>query len=316
MKRPVLTALTLPVAATVAVGGLLLALRPGSVLHPSSLLHPSSPPSVRQAGISCPDRKVAVPFTGVAINPPITKAASSFASATGVRLGVVEFYSAFPRPFPRYEAGQAARLGALPLIQLNPRTVSLARVAAGRYDTYLRRYAASVREFGCRVALSFGHEMNGSWYPWGRPRTSPATFVAAWRHIHNVFAAAHVHNVTWCWDPDHGGSKAGQWWPGAAYVNWIGVDGYQRPGQTFGSIFGKQYADIRSFTKDPVFIAETGVAPGPQQPAQIAGLFAAVSKHRLYGLVWFDIDRKEQWRLEGDPRGLAAFHKAAEAARQ
>lgn len=323
MKRSVVAAVALPVGAAITMGGLLLAMRPSSVLHPSTVLHSASPSSAARAGsaaashTACPNRSVSVPFTGVAINPPITGAAQSFSAATRTRLNVIEFYSGFPRPFPRYEAKQVLTRDALPLIQLNPRGISLASIAAGHYDTYLRTYAGAVRAFHCQVVLSFGHEMNGSWYSWGRPRTSPATFIAAWRHIYRVFQAEHVHNVIWSWDPDHvwqsshGGSWASEWWPGAAYVDWVGIDGYQRPGQTFSSIFAKQLANIRSITRKPVFIAETGVEPGVDQPGQISGLFAAVRQYHLTGLIWFDIDRKENWKLQGDQPGLAAFHKAA-----
>src|SRR5438093_1443625 len=83
----------------------------------------------------------------------------------------------------------------------------------------------------------------------------------------------------WAWDQDHvwrhdyGFSWASKWWPGAAYVDWVGIDGYQRPRETFNSVFAKQLANIRSFTRKPVFIAETGVAPSGDQSSQIAGLF-------------------------------------------
>ena len=59
-----------------------------------------------------------------------------------------------------------------------------------------------------------------------------------------------------------------------------------------------------------MYIAEAGVEPGVEQPSQISALFAAVRQDHLAGLIWFDIDRKEKWRLEGDPLGLTAFHKA------
>ena len=41
--------------------------------------------------------------------------------------------------------------------------------------------------------------MNGTWYSWGYRHTSPAVFVAAWRHIVTVFRAAGARNVTWLW---------------------------------------------------------------------------------------------------------------------
>jgi mannan endo-1,4-beta-mannosidase len=316
--RPVVAAVALPVGAAVTVGALLLTIRPSSLLHPSTIMRSPAHASATPSPITCADRSVPTPFTGVAINPPIAATAQSFSGATNTKVSIIEFYSGFLRPFPRYEAKEAVEWGAFPLIQINPRHVSLASIAGGAYDSYLRNYASAVRAFRCRVALSFGHEMNGFWYSWGRPRTSPATFIAAWRHIYRLFVANHVHNVIWSWDPDHiwqarrGGSWASEWWPGAAYVDWIGIDGYQRPGETFQSIFARQLANIRSFTTKPVFIAETGVQPGTQQPSQILGLFAAVRRYHLTGLIWFDINRREDWRLEGHPRGLAAFHKGAE----
>ena len=57
------------------------------------------------------------------------------------------------------------------------------RIASGKYDGYLSAYAEAVRAYRHPVILSFGHEMNGNWYSWGYKNTSPAVFVAAWRHI-------------------------------------------------------------------------------------------------------------------------------------
>ena len=70
---------------------------------------------------------------------------------------------AVPRPF----AVAAARHHAVPLVQIDPTGIRLRAIAAGRYDAYLRSYAAAVRAYGGRVVLSFGHEMNGNWYSWG-----------------------------------------------------------------------------------------------------------------------------------------------------
>ena len=46
--------------------------------------------------------------------------------------------------------------------------------------------------------------MNGWWYPWGSAGIRRLQdFIAAWRHIHDVFARQRVTNVIWSWDPSH-----------------------------------------------------------------------------------------------------------------
>lgn len=246
-------------------------------------------------------------FVGVAVNGAIAPAVRSFAQVTGAHIALVELYTPFPGPFPSWPAGQVTALGSTPLIQWDPRRAPLGAIAAGRYDDYVRRYAAQVRAFGQHVVLSFGHEFNGAWSPWGFLHDTPAQFVGAWRRIHDIFARQGVTNVTWSWDPSHTGRSPGPWWPGPGYVDEIGIDGYQRPGQTFAQIFANRLADIRTFASEPIFIAETSVAPSAGQAAQVAGLFNGVRLYHLLGFVWFDINRLEAWRLEGRPAAISAF---------
>jgi glycosyl hydrolase family 26 len=298
----------------------------------------SSPPAAPGAGVSASaaspatkgaaapfphvDRpcqgKIPEPFAGIATSGNVAANVASFRRATGAHLRVVEVYNRFPGAFQVWLARQVIGLGGLPLIQLNPRHVSLAQVASGVYDSEIRTYAEQVRAFGCYVILSFGHEMNGWWYPWGLPYTSPATFKAAWQHIHDVFAAERVRNVIWSWDPTHQHSQfrpgeiaypAGRWYPGNKYVDWIGIDGYIGHGQSFGDVFGYQLQDIRRLTSKPIYLAETGVGDGSHEVRQMANLFAGVQRCRLIGLIWFDLNRKNSWSLEGKPAKDAAFRK-------
>ena len=197
--------------------------------------------------------------------------------------------------------------------------MTLASIAAGGSDAYLRSYADAVVAFGHPVILSFGHEMNGTWYSWGDGHTSPATFVAAWRHVVRVFRAAGAANVTWLWAVNSiqgASSSLSQWWPGAAWVNWTGIDGYYyRATDTFGSVFGSTIADIRTFSSAPLLIAETAVGTTTDRESQIDALFAGVRAERLAGVVWFDEAQHaglyhQDWRLEDDPAALAAFTAA------
>jgi glycosyl hydrolase family 26 len=247
---------------------------------------------------------------GVAVKGGIVSGVRSFAQATGARIAMVEIYNRFGAPFPAVPLHQVASTGATPLLQWNPRSSPLYKIANGAYDTYLRHWATAVKRFGRQVVLSFGHEMNGTWNPWGAGHVSSSTFVDAWRRIHNVFSQAGVHNVTWSWDPSHVGDLPEPWWPGRRYVDKIGIDGYLRPGQTFAQEFAYRLANIRSFTSKPIYIAETAVAPSSDQASQIIGLFNGVQQYHLSGFVWFNIDHLDAWHLEGRTTAVLAFRNA------
>ena len=160
------------------------------------------------------------------------------------------------------------------MLQWDPTGVSVATIAAGRYDGYLRLFAASVRDFGHPVVIGFGHEMNASWYSWGYTQTRRAVFVAAWRHIVTLFRQQGADNVTWLWtvQADEKGTGPVRWWPGASYVTWVGIDGYYyRPTDSFFSVFGATVAQVRLFTGKPILLSEAAVGPllarPPRSPA-------------------------------------------------
>ena len=107
--------------------------------------------------------------------PNSYRGVTAFTNATGASPDVVMYYSGWYVPFPEKFATTAANNGAVPLVQMDPDYVSLAGIASGRSDAYLTSYAEQVRAYGHPVILSFGHEMNGSWFSWGYKKTSPAS---------------------------------------------------------------------------------------------------------------------------------------------
>ena len=155
---------------------------------------------------------------------------TAFKTATKTDPDIVMYYSGWFVPFPTGFANTVASHGAVPLVQMNPDGINIAQIASGRYDGYLSAYAAAVHAYPHPVILSFGHEMNGNWSDWGYRHTSPAAFVAAWRHIVKLFRALGANNVTWLWtvniinDSRSGkvDSRLRQWWPGSSYVTWVG----------------------------------------------------------------------------------------------
>ncbi len=95
-------------------------------------------------------------------------------------------------------------------------------------------------------------------------------------------------------------------------MSWVGIDGYYYyPGERFTTLFGTTISSVRGFTRDPVLITETGVAPATGQAATIPQLFAGARAAGLLGVVYFDAKGYRDWRLTGDPAALTAFGRSA-----
>ena len=243
----------------------------------------------------------------------------TFAAAVGRWPNIVLYYSGWNDAFQSRFAAAVRAHGGTVLVDLAPTGVSLWSIAYGRQDAFLNSYAHEVRSYGHPVIISFAGEMNGNWYPYGWTHASPALWVRAWRHIVTLFRRDGATNVTWMWTVNRMTSGEGpiaDWWPGASYVNWAGIDGYVYYGSdTFAGIFGPTISAIRRLTHEPIFIAETAVGQVAGQAAKIPLLFAGVKNYRLLGLLWFDVTQegsifKQDWRLEGHQAAVAAFRRA------
>jgi len=281
----------------------------------------SSLPAPRQGAPAC---RAGCRYVGVALARMGEAPLRTFERLSGVKPQIEENYWGFDQPFPSGWARTLLRDGILPLLQINPRRESLAAIAAGRYDPYLRQFAAEVRALRAPVALSFAHEMNGSWYPWGFLHVQPETFVAAWRHVHDVLRAAGARRAIWVWTVAHTAPQAGRlfapvgpYWPGAAYVNWVGLDiYYSNPKTTFRTAFMPTIGAVRRFTSNPILLSETAVPDQNDQVQQINNLFAGARAARLLGVIWYDQDARMSWELNNRPAALAAFRRDAQQFRQ
>jgi mannan endo-1,4-beta-mannosidase len=261
-------------------------------------------------------------YLGVFANgvPDSYSGVTAFTRATGTRPDIAMYYSGWYVPFKAKFATTVADEGAAPLVQMDPTHINIAAIASGQYDGYLSQFAEAVRAYGHPVILSFGHEMNGDWYNWGYTHTSPAVFVAAWRHIVRLFRALGAKNVTWLWtvniinDTQRGMiPRPAKWWPGSSYVNWVGIDGYYlKSNWQFAPLFGPTISAVRALTLDPILIAETGAVPAAGQSAKITNLFAGIHQYGLLGFVWFDStnSHKQDFAINS-PAAIAAFRKGA-----
>lgn len=293
------TAYKMPPAQRILISQLPVAVNPAPLVSPAA----------RYLGVSLPGAPDSL--------APVT----AFAGEIGKKPNLIEAYYDFNSAFPAASVHAAYRYGALTMISWEPYTESLRDIAAGYDDAYLTSYAIAVRGLDVPVAISFGHEMNGDWYPWGMKThgNTPADFVAAWRHVHDVFAQVGAANVIWVWDPNvtyvAPSVDIASLYPGDSYVTWVGATGYYTPGswgrQTFATLFGPTLAKIRTFTSKPFLISETGVQQDVAKAAETTDLLTSVAKTPgVVGFVWFDYNKRADWRIESDAAALAAFRSA------
>jgi hypothetical protein len=249
-------------------------------------------------------------------SPPSYQPIAEFGKVVGHEPNLAESFSGWAAPFDTTFAQLLRSHGVIPLVQIDPTDASIAGIAAGDYDDYLSTYADAVADYGHPVVIGFGHEMNAPWYLWGYGHVRPSTFVAAWRHLVQVFRQEGADNVTWLWTIEADGPTTGpieDWWPGSDYVTWVGIDGfYYRQSDTFSTVFGRTIAQVRTFTTKPVLLSETAVGPKAGPFLKIEDLFQGVSADQTLGLVWFDVDQHDgiyhqDWRIEDSPLGEISF---------
>ena len=217
--------------------------------------------------------------------------------------------------------------GAYSLVDMGTGTTPLRDIADGSEDSAFTTWATEAKTWGHPFFLRFDFEMNGHWYAWGtRPsnRNTASDYVAAWRHVHQLFTAAGATNVLWVWcpnvDPRRDMTKLSQLYPGNAYVDWTCLDGYNRnaPWSTFTNVFSNTYHRVlRVAPSKPMMIGEVAsTARGGSKPQWIKGMFNALTTRfrRVHALVWYDKYGSEpghpnDWPVETSRASSAAFNK-------
>jgi hypothetical protein len=288
--------------------------------HGSRPLLPGAKPDPNPVVASLPSQPLSYLGAYEPDSPQDYQGMEAFASSAGRRPNIALYYSGWYEKFRTNFADDALANGAIPAVDINPFGVSLSAIAAGAYDsTYLMPFANAVKAFGSPVIISFGHEPNGWWYPWAYGWTGasatqpPKEWVAAYRHIVQVFNTVGAENVTWLWQMNQdvaGTGPIAAYWPGAAYVNWVGIDGYYgQPADNFASLFGVTIHQVRALTGDPTLISETAITRGPAEPQEIANLFDSIRTGNYLGFVWFDKDQgaDKNWALEQNTQAMHEF---------
>jgi Glycosyl hydrolase family 26 len=200
----------------------------------------------------------------------------------------------------------------------------LHEIITGGFDPEIREFAQRAAAWGHPFLLRFDWEMNGNWFPWSEGVNGNRTgeFVAAWRHVHDIFAKVGADNVSWVWCPNVGYEyKYRELYPGNKYVDWTCLDGYNwgtrwswGHWQSFKQVFGPSYRAIRKVAPSkPVMLGEIASSDyGGSKSGWINEMFSALRTgySKVRALIWFDVnDRGTHWPIESPPAVTQAFSK-------
>lgn len=211
--------------------------------------------------------------------------------------------------------------GRIPLVNWEPFDVAFDDIIAGRLDATIRARADGAKALGVKFFLDFAAEMNES-EGWGGHH--PRKYIAAYRHIHDVFVRRGATNVVWAWCPNVTDSPSSPpamaYYPGDRYVDWTGVDGYNwgtsKPGftwQSFSGVFARIYAKLATKGK-PMIVGEMASDEvGGSKARWIDGVVPALKARfpLIKAVVWFDVDKERHWQIASSPTSLAAYRRMA-----
>ena len=272
-------------------------------------------------------------------------AVTKFEEMVGKSMSLINFSSPFadcstsPCSFYRFPAQQMENIrrhGSIPFFSwasdstptsVNEPNFQLSDVIEGRYDPYIKEFAEAAREWGHPFFLRFNWEMNGNWFPWseGVNGNKAGEYVAAWRHVHDIFSSVGASNVSWVWcpnvDPEAHLQNLSELYPGNEYVNWTGLDGYNwgtnpvspKGWISFDKLYGAAYQAITEEVAPakPMVIAEMGsTEDGGSKAAWISEALREVPANypKIRGLIWFEkSEGGMDWPIESSTTATNAF---------
>jgi hypothetical protein len=277
----------------------------------------------------------------------------------GRKLSIVRIYYFIGQKFttPHIKALMSAGTTVLASLDVpHSRGMSYASIAAGRQDKQIRAWLTQAEQDAvahhlAAVYIAFEHEANA---PPNSVLGTPADFVKAWDHIHSLAARAHLNTGTggrirWALILEHLAyfppslrprwslrlGLASKFWPGAANVDVVAADGYNRggcrshrgatptqPAVTPGSLFNPVLTFARTHGGKPVFLAEWASAAYSAVPAFQARFIWEMKAYvlanpRIAAVMYWDDHGYFgcSFAVTGHPRSLAALAAMGRAIR-
>jgi hypothetical protein len=269
-------------------------------------------------------------------------AVAKFEGMAGKKLSLVNYFAPFANcesrcTFYKFATEPMENIrehGAIPVFSWSSQSIpsninepdfQLSDVIDGTYDSYIREFAEDARDWGHPFFLRFNWEMNGNWFSWseGVNGNQSGEFVAAWRHVHDIFTAVGATNVSWVWCPNVDPTNQLQTsvaanYPGDQYVDWTGLDGYNwgpsKGGWTsFDRLYNSTYHAITDTIapSKPMLIGEMGSSEsGGSKASWISETLAEIPSEypKIRGMLWFDtFDDGMDWPIESSSSATSAF---------
>jgi hypothetical protein len=138
---------------------------------------------------------------------------------------------------------------------------SLGSVNNGSLDGNIDTLIGTLKAWQRPIFLRWGYEFDGPWNSY-----DPTQFKLAWIRVYNKIKAANANNIIMVWHSSSAcknattqdtfnGLPMGDWWPGAQYVDWIGLS-YFQPEQCANLALNTVVNFARAQNK-PLMIAES-----------------------------------------------------------
>ena len=178
-----------------------------------------------------------------------------------------------------------------------------AQIVAGSMDAQLTSFATAAKSYSGKIMIPLNEEVNcDNVDPWGYGvgGNTAASAIAAYQHEYTVLKATDpnliigysINNVS-CFGP----SSLTAYYPGAAYVQFIGLDGFDFGGQTWSQVFNSAITQLQSLGA-PIWITSEGAVSADNQSQFITDTMAGMKTYNLGGFMYFNYnDGSDNWVL-------------------
>lgn len=265
---------------------------------------------------------------------------AAFESLVRAPVDIASYYWGFGDIFPGATERSFARNGTRKvLLSWDMGPTRFSEWTDGRHDDYLDDLVAASLAYPWTVYVRPWPEMNGDWQEFqptlagSRPYGGTyAEFRAAWRYLVTYFRARGVTNLRWVFNPTvdvyAGTTPVGLIWPGAAYVDVLGIDGFNwgrdaswGRWQSFEQTFAPMYRRLTALHPTaPVWICEVGSkepsrsdgAPRDLRQSKARWTKDALTTRsfpRLRAVIWFHARKERDWRVNSSPGALRVLRR-------